>query len=110
VVYFSAWRSFAQKPFEQQRIELPIAFYACFNVAVPKSICRPFPACRGFNDPAPLSSSNHIQTNFKPSSHEPSSPYSKFHTWAAILPRIRVVSRQFAAKKVFGFGRVPADC
>jgi hypothetical protein len=100
VVYFPARRSFAQNPFEQQKIELPIAFYAGFNVAAPKSICRSVPACRGFNDPAPLSSSNHIQTNFKPSSHEHSSLYSKFHTWAAILPRIRVVSPPFAAKKV----------
>jgi hypothetical protein len=65
----------------------------CFNVDVPKSIFMPFPACRGFNDPAPLSTSNHIQTNFKPSSHEPSSRYSKFHTLAAILVSIRVNSR-----------------
>src|SRR5258708_36396911 len=82
VVSFSGWRSFTQNPFERQKIELPIAFYACCNVAVPKSICRPFPACRGFNDPAPLSTSNHIQTTFKPSSNEHSSPYSKFHILA----------------------------
>jgi hypothetical protein len=102
VVYYPARRSFAQNPFEQQKIEFPIAFYAGFNVAVPKSFFRPFPACRGFNDPAPLSSSNHIQTIFKPTSnHLPTNirrPIPNF-ILAAILPRIRVdeCSGHFAA-------------
>src|SRR5260370_8079253 len=77
---------------------MPVSTLPC-----PSRFSGPFSACCGFNDPALFLTSNHLQTTFKPSSNEHSSPYSKFHTLANCHSvSIRVNSCQFALKRFWG--------